>query len=95
MLHVSRSAPRARCQDCVNTVGQIFSNYQAALHLLEEAVPPRAGARARYAQRCCGPAEVFTPVLDACAGVAPGLEELVARASARSSAPSRRGAQPA
>ena len=62
--------------DSVNAVGQILSNYQAALHLFEDAVRRRAvrsGAR--------GPAargrQVFAPVLDACVGVAPGLEELV------------------
>jgi hypothetical protein len=65
---------RELVQACVNTVGQIFSNYQAAMHLLEEAVPREPALEAlRQAA-----AEVFTPVLDACAGVAPGLEELVA-----------------
>lgn len=72
---------RELVQDNVNTVGQIFSNYQAALHLLEEAVTsgygetvPRALALEvlRHAAH-----EVFTPVLDACVGVAPGLEALV------------------
>jgi hypothetical protein len=72
---------RELVQDNVNTVGQIFSNYQAALHLLEEAVTsgygatvPRALAREvlRHAAH-----EVFTPVLDACVGVVPGLESLV------------------
>ena len=73
---------RELVQEHVNTVGQIFSNYQAALHLLEEAVTsgygeavPRALAVEvlRHAA-----AEVFTPVLDACAGVTPGLDDLVA-----------------
>ena len=65
----------------VNTVGQIFSNYQAALHLLEEAVAsgygetvPRARALAILRDAAH---EVFTPVRDACVGVSPGLEDLV------------------
>jgi hypothetical protein len=73
---------RELVQDNVNTVGQIFANYQAALHLFEEAVRSGYGERVprdlavemlREAAR-----EVFTPVLDACVGVAPGLEDLVA-----------------
>jgi hypothetical protein len=73
---------RELVQDNVNTVGQIFSNYQAALHLLEEAVVsgygeavPRALALEVLREAAH---EVFTPVLDACVGVAPGFEELVA-----------------
>lgn len=73
---------RELVQDSVDTVGQIFSNYQAALHLLEEAVVAGYGeavpsAPALEALRRAA-ADVFTPVLDACAGVAPGLEDLVA-----------------
>ncbi|HWM09532.1 MAG TPA: hypothetical protein VNO82_09305 [Solirubrobacteraceae bacterium] len=73
---------RELVQDNVNTVGQIFSNYQAALHLFEEAVVggygetvPRSLALEvlQLAAR-----EVFEPVLDACVGVAPGLEALAA-----------------
>jgi hypothetical protein len=70
---------RELVQDSVQTVGQIFSNYQAALHLLEETVagetvaPDRALEVLKQAAR-----EVFAPVLDACAGVAPGLDDLVA-----------------
>jgi hypothetical protein len=69
-------------QDNVNTVGQIFANYQAALHLFEEAVMGGAGERVprdlaievlREVSR-----QVFEPVLDACVGVAPGMEDLVA-----------------
>jgi hypothetical protein len=69
-------------QDNVNTVGQIFANYQAALHLFEEAVMDGAGERVprelavellREVSR-----QVFDPVLDACVGVAPGMEDLVA-----------------
>jgi hypothetical protein len=72
---------RELVQDNVNTVGQIFSNYQAALQLLEEAVTsgygetvPRALALEMLRDAAY---EVFTPVLDACVGVAPGLEDLV------------------
>lgn len=72
---------RELVQDNVNTVGQIFSNYQAALHLLEEAVSSGYG---ETVPRALGLGvlrdaahEVFTPVLDACLGVAPGLEDLV------------------
>jgi hypothetical protein len=60
---VSRAAERS-----VDAVAQILSNYQAALHLLEEAVPS---------------GEVLTPVRDACAGM-PGLVELVDEAMAAS-----------
>jgi hypothetical protein len=73
---------RELVQHNVDTVGQIFSNYQAALHLLEEAVSsgygetvPRTLALEVLRETA---REVFTPVLDACVGVAPGLEELVA-----------------
>jgi hypothetical protein len=73
---------RELVQDNVNTVGQIFANYQAALHLFEEAVRSGHGETVprdlavevlREAAH-----EVFAPVLDACVGVAPGLEDLVA-----------------
>jgi hypothetical protein len=63
---VSEAAER-----CVDAVGRILSNYQAALLMLEEADPEVLRQAA---------SEVFAPVLDACAGVAPGLEELVAEA---------------
>src|SRR5215208_3928641 len=62
-------------------VGQIFANYQAALHLFEHAMMGGAGERVprelavellREVAR-----EVFEPVLDACVGVAPGMEDLV------------------
>ena len=60
---------RELVQDNVNTVGQIFSNYQAALHLLEEAVTSGYGEavpRALALEVLRDAAhEVFTPVLDA------------------------------
>jgi hypothetical protein len=72
---------RELVQDIVSTVGQIFSNYQAALHLLEEAVTSGYGEavpRALALEVLRDAAhEAFTPVLDACAGVAPGLDDLV------------------
>jgi hypothetical protein len=75
---------RELAQDSVKAVGQILSNYQAALHLFEEAVagdvgetvPPQVGLELlREAAR-----EMFAPVLEACAGVAPGLDDLVSEA---------------
>jgi hypothetical protein len=53
-----------------DAVGQILSNYQAALLLVEEAVGDATVSRETAR-------EIFQPVLDACAGVA-GLEDLVA-----------------
>jgi hypothetical protein len=79
---VSSKTERDLVQDNVNTVGQIFANYQAALHLFEDAVMGGAGEKVprelalevlREVAR-----SVFEPVLDACAGVAPGMEDLVA-----------------
>jgi hypothetical protein len=75
---------RELAQDSVKSVGQILSNYQAALHLFEEAVtgdigetvPPQLGLELlRTTAR-----EMFAPVLEACAGVAPGLDDLVSEA---------------
>jgi len=72
---------RELVQDNVNTVGQIFSNYQAALHLFEEAV--RSGYGETVPRELAievlreAAHDVFEPVLDACVGVAPGLEDLV------------------
>ena len=72
---------RELVQDNVNTVGQIFSNYQAALHLFEEAV--RSGYGERVPRELAievlreAAHDVFEPVLDACVGVAPGLDDLV------------------
>jgi hypothetical protein len=72
---------RELVQDNVNTVGQIFANYQAALHLFEEAVTGGLGESVprqlatevlREVAR-----EVFQPVLDVCAGV-PGMQDIVA-----------------
>jgi hypothetical protein len=59
-----------------DAVGQIFSNYQAALHLLEETVDGETLARALPTS------EIFQPVLDACAGVVLGLADLVAEVMA-------------
>lgn len=73
---------RELVQDNVNTVGQIFANYQAALHLFEEAVRSGYGETVPrdLAVEVLQDAahDVFAPVLDACVGVAPGLEDLVA-----------------
>jgi hypothetical protein len=72
---------RELVQDNVNTVGQIFANYQAALHLFEEAVRSGYGETVprdlavELLQEVAH--DVFAPVLDACVGVAPGLEDLV------------------
>ena len=72
---------RELVQDNVNTVGQIFSNYQAALHLFEEAV--RSGYGETVPRELAievlreAAHDVFAPVLEACVGVAPGLEDLV------------------
>jgi hypothetical protein len=79
---VTSKTERDLVQDNVNTVGQIFANYQAALHLFEDAVVGGAGEKVprelavevlREVAR-----EVFEPVLEACVGVAPGMEDLVA-----------------
>ena len=73
---------RELVQDNVNTVGQIFANYQAALHLFEEAVAGGMGETVprQLALEVLQEAarEVLDPVLDACTGVAPGLEDMVA-----------------
>jgi hypothetical protein len=73
---------RELVQDNVNTVGQIFANYQAALHLFEEAVVGGLGEKVprQLAMEVLQEAarEVFEPVLDACTGVAPGMEDVVA-----------------
>jgi hypothetical protein len=79
---VSSKTERDLVQDNVNTVGQIFANYQAALHLFEQSVMGGAGEKVprelaievlREVAR-----QVFEPVLEACVGVAPGMEDLVA-----------------
>jgi hypothetical protein len=79
---LSSKTERDLVQDNVNTVGQIFANYQAALHMFEEAVMGGAGEKVprdlavevlREVAR-----EVFEPVLEACVGVAPGMEDLIA-----------------
>jgi hypothetical protein len=54
-----------------DAVGQIFSNYQAAVLLLQEAV-----GDARVSPETAR--EIFEPVLEACGGAVPGLDELVA-----------------
>ena len=79
---VSSKTERDLVQDNVNTVGQIFANYQAALHLFEESVMGGAGEKVPRALALEVLREVarqvFEPVLDACVGVAPGMEDLVA-----------------
>ena len=69
-------------QDNVNTIGQIFANYQAALHMFEEAVVGGMGETVprQLALEVLQEAakQVFDPVLEACVGVAPGLEDVVA-----------------
>jgi hypothetical protein len=90
-------AARARelAEDSVKAVGQILSNYQAALHLFEEAVSgetvpaPPALALLREAAR-----EVFAPVLEACAGVAPGLDDLVSESIGGVDAPAHAADRP-
>jgi hypothetical protein len=84
-LDVSPAASKTErelIQDNVNTIGQIFANYQAALHLFEEAVTDGMGERVprQLAREVLQEAarEVFEPVLAACTGVAPGLEDVVA-----------------
>ncbi|MGH2948147.1 MAG: hypothetical protein ACRDPC_18155 [Solirubrobacteraceae bacterium] len=73
---------RELIQDNVNTVGQIFANYQAALHQFEAAVTGGLGESVprQLAVELLQEAarEVFEPVLDACTGVAPGMEDVVA-----------------
>ena len=72
---------RELAQQSVISVGQILSNYQAALHLFEEAVAGEVGdtvPRERALEFFGEVARaVFAPVLEACAGVAPGLDDLV------------------
>jgi hypothetical protein len=72
---------RELAQQSVISVGQILSNYQAALHLFEEAVAGDVGDTVprERALEFLGEAAraVFAPVLEACAGVAPGLDDLV------------------
>ena len=74
---------RELVQDNVNTIGQIFANYQAALHLFEEAVVDGLGESVprQLATEVLQEAarEVFEPVLDACTGIAPGMEDIVAQ----------------
>jgi hypothetical protein len=72
---------RELAESSVKAVGQILSNYQAALHLFEEAVTgdvgeavPR-GLALELLQEAAR--AVFAPVLEASAGVAPGLDDLV------------------
>ena len=64
---------REPAERSVNAVGQIFANYQAALHLFEEVVAGDALEGLSDAAR-----DAFGPVREACSGVAPGIEELVA-----------------
>ncbi len=76
---LASKSERELVQDNVNTVGQIFSNYQAALHMFESAVTggmgetvPRELAKEvlREAAR-----EVFEPMLASVANTVAGLDE--------------------
>jgi hypothetical protein len=75
---------RELVQDNVNTVGQIFANYQAAMHLFEEAVTGGLGESVprQLATEVLQEAarEVFEPVLEVCTGVVPGMQDIVAEA---------------
>jgi hypothetical protein len=69
---------RALAEHSVKAVGQILSNYQAALHLFEEAVSGETVPSALAVELLPEAARaVFAPVLEACAGVTPGLDDLV------------------
>src|SRR5688572_9934395 len=79
---LAAKSERDLMQDNVNTIGQIFTNYQAALHLFEEAVQegageavPRelAGEVLREAAR-----DVFEPVMAAAAEAAGEVADHVA-----------------
>jgi hypothetical protein len=79
---LASKSERDLVQDNVNTIGQIFANYQAALHLFESAVRsglgeavPRELAKEvlREAAR-----SVFEPVLAAVSGTVAGLDDAAA-----------------
>ncbi|MDP9292901.1 MAG: hypothetical protein M3O90_00520 [Actinomycetota bacterium] len=79
---LASKSERELVQDNVNTIGQIFANYQAALHLFESAVRsglgeavPRELAKEvlREAAR-----SVFEPVLAAVSGTVAGLDDAAA-----------------
>jgi hypothetical protein len=79
---LASKSERELVQDNVNTIGQIFANYQAALHLFESAVTggmgegvPRELAKEvlREAAR-----SVFEPVLAAVSGTVAGLDDATA-----------------
>lgn len=79
---LASKSERELVQDNVNTIGQIFANYQAALHLFESAVTgglgegvPRELAKEvlREAAR-----SVFEPVLAAVSGTVAGLDDAAA-----------------
>jgi hypothetical protein len=79
---VASKSERELVQDNVNTIGQIFANYQAALHLFESAVTgglgeavPRELAKEvlREAAR-----SVFEPVLAAVSGTVAGIDDAAA-----------------
>jgi len=79
---LAAKSERDLMQDNVNTIGQIFTNYQAALHLFEEAVQDGAGEAVprelakevlREAAR-----DVFEPVLAAAAETAGPVADHVA-----------------
>jgi hypothetical protein len=78
---LAAKSERDLMQDSVNTIGQIFSNYQAALHQFEEAVQQGAGEAVprelakevlREAAR-----DVFEPVIAAAAEIAGEVAEHV------------------
>lgn len=79
---LASKSERELVQDNVNTIGQIFANYQAALHLFESAVTggmgesvPRELAKEvlREAAR-----SVFEPVLAAVSGTVAGIDDAAA-----------------
>jgi len=79
---LASKSERELVQDNVNTVGQIFSNYQAALHMFESAVTsglgetvPRELAKEvmREAAR-----DVFEPLVASVSGTVAGLEDAAA-----------------
>jgi hypothetical protein len=84
---VSSKTERDLVQDNVNTVAQIFANYQAALHMFEAAIVGGAGEKVprelamevlREVAR-----QVVEPVLEASVGVAPGMADLVGAADGK------------
>src|ERR687893_437661 len=79
---LASKSERDLMQDNVNTIGQIFTNYQAALHLFEEAVSEGAGEAVprELAKEVLQEAarDVFQPVLAAAAETAGEVADHVA-----------------